>query len=261
MVTGMRRTLAWTSLVVIASLAGRAAAEDDPARRPAPSLPGAAPGAAPAPPIPAIAPPRTLRVAGEGRAQAVPDVAVATIAVTALDASLTRATRDAGEGARRVLEALAQAGVAKRDLQTARYDVQLERQAPRSTEPPRITGYRVTNAVRARIRDLSRLGSILDRVVGAGANELEGLTFQKEDAAAERTRALDAAVRDARSRAEDIARAAGLRLGPVLEIVEGGRAPGPVPMMGRTMAMSAAVPVEPGEVEIQARVEVLFALQ
>ena len=263
----MIRALCWTLLVMAASLASRAWAQVDAARPPstppAPSSTSTSGGLPGGGTLPATSgAPRTLRVSGDGRAQVAPDLAVATIAVTAVDASLAKATRDTAEGARRVLEALGQAGVARADLQTSRYDVQIERRAPKSSEPPRITGYRVTNAIRAKVRDLSKLGAILDRVVGAGANELEGLAFLKEDPSAERSRALGAAVRDARARAEDIARAAGLRLGPVLEIVEGARAPVPISMSGRMMAMSAAeVPVEPGEVEIGARVEILFALQ
>jgi uncharacterized protein len=249
----MRRHLAAPALAAaLALLAGTARAAADGAPPPRPAPPAAAAGAASP----------TVRVTGEGRVRVAPDVALATVAVTAVDPSLAKATRDTTEASRKVLDALAQAGVAKNDLQTSRYDVQIERRAPKSSEPPRITGYRVTNAVRVKVRDLSRLGAILDRVVAAGANELEGLSFVKDDPSAERGKALAAAVHDARARAEEIARAAGMRLGPVLEVVEGGRPPGPVPMPGRMMAMAdASVPVESGEVEIAARVEVLYALQ
>jgi uncharacterized protein YggE len=111
-----------------------------------------------------------------------------------------------------------------------------------------------------KVRDLAQLGPLLDRATAAGANEVEGLSLQKDDTAPEEARALAAAVRAARAKAEELARAAGLRLGEVLELSEGGRAPGPIPV--RAMAMrGAGVPVAEGQIEVSAEVEMVFAVR
>jgi uncharacterized protein len=205
---------------------------------------------------------RILRVSGEGRAYAAPDVAVVTLAVTALDPSLQKATRDVADRARRLLEEVKRAGVAPADAQTARYDVQIERRMEKSDQPPVIAGYRVTNAVRVKVRDLARLGALLDRATAAGANEVEGLALLKDDTSVESARALAAAVRAARAKAEEMARAAGLRLGDVLELSEGGRGPRPGPFpMRAAMARDDSVPVAEGQIEVSAEVEMVFAVR
>ncbi|MFL5272577.1 MAG: SIMPL domain-containing protein [Anaeromyxobacteraceae bacterium] len=215
----------------------------------------------PSPPAPARWP-RALRVIGEGRSHAAPDVAIATVGVVATDASLAKATRDADARAKKVQAVVAAAGVAPADVQTSRYDVDIERRADRPDEAPRVVGYRVVNELRVKVRDLAALGGLLDKVVAAGANEVQGLQFAKEDTTAEQGRALAAAVRAARAKAEEMARAAGLRLGELLELSEGVRSsPGPiVPMRAMSMAKSSGVAVQSGEIEIDAQVEAVFAL-
>ena len=207
-------------------------------------------------------PPRTIRVSGEGRVSVAPDVALVTFGVTALDASLEKANRDAAARARRVTEVL-KSVVAPSDLQTTRFDVQLERHYDPKA-PPKVTGYRVSNQIRARVRDLSALGSLLDRAVAAGANEVEGLQLTRDDPRPEEARALAAAVKAARAKAEDIARAAGVQLGELLSVAETGEEP-VRPVAFRAMAAGKAaaesVPVEAGTVEAVARVEAVFTLR
>ncbi len=204
---------------------------------------------------------RTLRVTGEGRTLVSPDLALVTLGVVAVDPSLAKATQDANERARRIRTAITQAGVAGADVQTSRYDVEVERRiADRGESPPRITGYRVSNEIRVKVRDLAHLGSILDRVVGAGANEVQGLAFAKEDTSAEQARALASGVRSARAKAEEMARAAGVSLGELVELSEGVRGPRPIQFPMRSMADAAGVPVSPGQLEIEAQVEAVYAI-
>jgi len=252
------------AVLVALTVSAAVAAPSGPARAqatagmPAPAL-APVPGA---PPAAATGGLRTLRVSGEGKAYAAPDVAVVTLAVTAIDPSLQKATRDVTDRARRLLDEVQRAGVAPADVQTARYDVQIERRAERPGAPPALSGYRVTNAVRVKVRDLARLGPLLDRATAAGANEVEGLALQKDDTAPETARALAAAVHAARAKAEEMARAAGLRLGELLDLSEGRRAPGPGPFPVRAMAMrEASVPVAEGQVEVSAEVELVFAVR
>ncbi|HEX7623683.1 MAG TPA: SIMPL domain-containing protein [Anaeromyxobacteraceae bacterium] len=227
-----------------------------------------APSPQPSPPpvergkeTPATLPSRTLRVSGEGRASAAPDLAIFTVAVTALDPSLARATRDANERARKLLDALSAAGVADADRQTVRFDVQLERNVATPRDPPRITGYRVTNAIAVNVRDLAKLGTVLDRALATGADEVESLSLTRADSSPERATALAAAVRAARAKAEVMAKAAGLRLGQVLELSEGARGPSPIPLRATFVARAAGgVPIAEGQLEVEAQVELTFAV-
>lgn len=205
--------------------------------------------------------PRTIRAAGEGRATAAPDVAVVTVGVEAIGKDLTRARADADARMRQVLAAVKAAGVDPKDVQTARYDVQVERPW-KDGQPGPITGYHVSNLARVKVRDLARLGDVLDRVGAAGSNAIQGLTFEKEDSAREKARALADAVREARVKAEALAKAAGVGLGDLQSITESVQGPQPLPMRMDLMAQrSGGAPVEPGEIEVRAVVELVFAMK
>jgi uncharacterized protein YggE len=111
--------------------------------------------------------------------------------------------------------------------------------------------------VRVKVRDLARLGQVLDRQVSQGANLVYGIHFGLQEPAPLLDEARKRAMADARRRADLYAAAAGLKVGRVLSVQEAGvTPPGPPPRM----AMSAAVPVAPGEQEIQATVTVTFTL-
>jgi len=192
-----------------------------------------------------------------------PDVAVVTLGITALDGSLARATRDANERAKRALDVLRPA-VVPADMKTVRYAVEVEyARQDRPDAEPRITGYRVENAIEVKIRDLSKVGSLLDAAVSAGANEVEGLTFGKDDPAAEEALARSEAVRAARTKAEEMAKAAGVELGELIELSEGPRVMPLRPLAPRAMAMagSPAPPVEAGALEITTQVEAVYAIR
>jgi len=205
-------------------------------------------------------PGRTVRVSGEGRAAARPDVAVASFGVQAVAKQLGDASREADDKMRAILGALAQAGVAGADVQTVRYDVSLEQRFDPKGGAPELTGYRVSTEVRATMRDLPRVGAILEAVVRAGGNAIHSLAFQKEDPRAELSRARALAVAAARAKAEELARAAGVELGPVLEMSEGGGRP-PGPMVRAMAAQAEGAPVEPGQLEFTVSVEATFALR
>jgi uncharacterized protein YggE len=238
--------------------APRSAAPGAPAgeRRPAAARPAGAPAR-----LGGAAASRTLRVIGDGRAYAAPDVALATVGVVAIDASLAVAARSANERARRVQEVVAKSGVAPADVQTSRYDVEIERRAEKPEEAPRVVGYRVVNEVRVKVRDLAALGALLDRVVAAGANEVQGVAFAKDDPTPEQGRALAAAVHAARAKAQEMARAAGVQLGDLVELTEGVRtSPGPIVPMVRATAAQGGAAVQSGQLEIDAQVEAVFAI-
>ncbi|TMB15530.1 MAG: DUF541 domain-containing protein [Deltaproteobacteria bacterium] len=210
---------------------------------------------------PAQTPPRTVHASGEGRISVAPDIARVTIGVEAQDQSLARANADATTRMGKAMSTLEKAGVAAKDVRTIRYAVDVQRSFEKSTTGV-VIGYRVVNQVLVTIRDLRRLGGLLDQVVAAGANDVEGLSLEKEDISAERGRALERAMSDARGRASVLAKAAGASLGEALQVNEGGPMPiRPIGVMNVRTASVSEVPVSPGELEIFATVDVAFAIR
>ena len=134
---------------------------------------------------------------------------------------------------------------------------QQRRQA--SQNPPKIIGYVATNQLHIRVRNLSALGAVLDSVVKAGSNQINGIRFDIDDKTELLDRARSQAIFDARRRAEVYAVAAGAKLGNVKSIREAGiPSPQPRPML-RAMAADA-VPIAPGEQSLSVSVTVVYAL-
>ena len=200
-----------------------------------------------------------LVVTGEGRSAAAPDMAVLRLGAQAEAEEAAAALDAASRAARALIEALRAAGVAEADIQTSELALH-PRYAPRDGMEDAVTGYVASNVVTARLRDLDALGDTLDAAAEAGANRIDGLSFALSDPDAARDEARRRAVADARTAAETLAEAAGLPLGPVLRIEEGGGDPGPFPAADLARAESLSVPIARGEVETLARVRVVYAL-
>jgi uncharacterized protein YggE len=207
--------------------------------------------------------PRRLVVSGTGEASARPDVAVISAGVVAQASTAAAALAENTGAMNRVLEQLRTSGLPAEDVQTAQFSVTplYERRRPEAetTEPPKIVGYQVSNQVTARIRDLDRLGGVLDALVSAGANSISGPSFDITNPNTLLDQARDAAVADALAKASRYAAAAGVELGEILSIEEGGSYAPPRPMM-RAEAMAASVPIEPGQTELSASVTVVFEI-
>jgi len=209
--------------------------------------------------------PATLRVAAEGRVTAEPDIATLSIGAEALAKTLPEATRDADARVRRVVDALHAAGVERRDVRTTRYDVSMERRYdPKLGVPGEVTGYRVVHELRVVVRekDPARVGAALDAALRAGSNLVHSVSFEKEDGTAERARALALAIEGARAKAEVMARAAGVTLGEVREVNEAGGS-GPPVVRDMKVARFAAegAPLQGGDLEFAAAVDVVFAIR
>ncbi len=192
-----------------------------------------------------------VSVTGTGRVERPADIAHVTFVVEASRESASEARGVAAGVATAVLAALAAAGVADADRRTAGLDVSptWEHDGTRSIR----TGFTVTNRIATVVRDLERVGYVLDAGLGSGATGLDGIRFELADATAATPEARRLAVLDARRRAKTIARAAGGRLGLLVAVAEAG-APVPLPRReARMMAMAAdstPTPVIPGMVEV-----------
>ncbi len=203
---------------------------------------------------------RTITVTGEGQAEAAPDMALITLGVVSAGATAREATRANSRAMADILAEIAGAGVAERDVQTAGFNV-YPRWENRPNEAARIAGFIAENRVTVRARDLDNLGALLDAVTSEGANRFEGLSFALQNPEAAEDAAHADAVADARRKAALYAEAAGLTLGPIQTITEGGGA-APVPIARAEMALSreAGVPVAPGELSMRARVTIVYAI-
>lgn len=213
---------------------------------------------------PERAPPRSVTVTGHGEARGRPDQASIVLGVQTEAPTAQAALDENSRLVRQVLTRLGEAGVPQRDIQTAQLSVQPVYSEPRpeAEGERRLVGYRVSNQVVVTVRQLDRLGPLLDAAVRSGANQVLGLSFELSDEGPLKDRARTAAMAEARRAAEQLAALAKTRLGPVLFIRETS-AEGPSPMPFRAMAMEAAraVPVEPGEATVAYDVEVTYALE
>jgi len=202
---------------------------------------------------------RQIVVSATGSADATPDMATVTVGVSREASTAAEAMQAMAEAAQAVLVEVTNSGIAERDVQTTSVNLNPVWE-PTNTRPPQIRGYAASTRVSIRVRDLERLGALLDTVVGSGANELNGLNFGIADTAPlERAARADAVAR-AVEKAETLASAAGVALGPIQTISEGGAVSAPAPMMRGAMMEAAAVPIASGELTIRVTVTATFAI-
>lgn len=206
--------------------------------------------------------PATLTVTGEGMVEAVPDMAVLSLGVTSTAATAAEAMAANSAALKVVIDRLTASGFAERDVQTESLSLNPNWEGHGQEDGvPRIASYTASNQVMIRVRDLASLGAVLDAVVTDGANTMNGLSFGLSNPRPAEDEARKSAVADARAKAELLATAAGVRLGPVLSISEqGGYAP-PMPMFRADAVMAEAVPIAPGEITTSARVTIVWALE
>jgi uncharacterized protein YggE len=204
--------------------------------------------------------PRQIVVTGTGAVQTAPDMAVVTLGVTRRAPTAQAAMDAVSEDVRAVFRAVTDLGVAPRDVQTVtlRLDPVFSDPPGDGQGAPEIRGFVATNDVALRLRDMTTLGTVLQAVLDASGNRFSSIRFTLADPAPQQAEARRAAVRDAQARAALYAEAAGVTLGPVRSIVEGGARPQPMP--GIRMAMDSAMPVAPGAMELTARVTVTYAI-
>ena len=202
----------------------------------------------------------TVTMVGTGSVSAAPDMAEITSGVVTQAPTAAQALAANSQAMERLLQALGTLGIATRDIQTTNINVSPVRRQGRDGQPPEITGYEVTNQVRVKVRDLPSLGRVLDQQVGQGANLVHGIQYGRQEPVPLQDEARRRAMADARRKAELYAAAVSLKVGRVVAVQEAG-APTPRPEMAPRVMVSAAVPVAPGEQEIQASVTVTFTLE
>jgi len=204
---------------------------------------------------------RTLSLSASGSINVRPDTAHITVGVVSEADNARSAMDDNNAAMAQVIEALKERDIAAKDIQTTNFSVHPRYQHFDDGKPSVISGYRVVNSIRITVREIGRLGEVLDKVVSFGSNQIGGISFSVSEPAALMDKARVQAIETARARAELYAQAAGASIGEVLKIEEVATDGGPEPRF-RAMAAKAEgdVPIEAGETEIKVRVRVVWAL-
>ena len=206
---------------------------------------------------------RMIVVSGEATVRRVPDLAVVALSVTVHDRKTAPARDEANRRASGILARLREVGVPDGDVQAPALTVQPTYDYSRGA--PKITGYQASRPMTIRVRDIDLLGTILDGLVDDGATQVHGTSMELAEPEVASREALAAAVGVARSRAEALATAAGLKLGPPRRIEEDADG-SPTPFRGgvamlRAAAESVPTEVAAGEIEITARLRAWFDLE
>jgi uncharacterized protein YggE len=204
---------------------------------------------------------RTISVTGTGSVTAKPEIAEVQIGVQT-EARTAVAALNANTAAMNALfTTLKNAGIAETDMQTSGFNVSPRYEQPQPGRPSAIGGYQVSNQVSVKVRELAKLGELLDQVVQGGANSVHGVRFSlvRPDSFADLAR--KEAMADAKRKAELLATEGGVKLGRIASINEGG---GPEPRFQESavaMRAAAPVPVAPGELTVRASLRVTWLLE
>lgn len=204
-------------------------------------------------------PGRSVTVVGRGDVKLRPDTAIVQIGVETEAKTAREALTLNNQQAAAVQKKLADLTIDAKDIQTSGFSIY----PVYGTDGRQLTGYRVSNMVTVKIRAIDKAGAVLDQVVQAGANSIYGISFTVDNPRAAEDQAREAAMRDAKARAELLARAGGASVGEVLIITEnvGSAVPMPLAVARDAMASGESVPVQTGEQTISISVQVTYALK
>lgn len=245
----MKRSQWMTALALLASFTAMAQPRVTPEPRSSPN--------------PAV---RILRVEGTGEAKAEPDEAWVDLAVETQGSTAKAAGEENARKMERVIAALTGAGIPRKEIDTRNYSVYPEYSQPAPSMEPKLRGYIANNTVSVHVRELPRLGDLIDRAIAAGANRVNGVRFalSKEDAVY--AEALRQAVERGRKTAEVLSAALGVRLGAVLEVSTVSEPPHIYParmamMEAGDKSRAPTTPILPEEQTVQAQVTLIYAIE
>ena len=204
---------------------------------------------------------RTISVSASGTVTAEPDIAHISAGVTTEGETAKDAIARNSAVMGKLIEGLKGAGIAARDIQTTTLQVEPRYTQPKDGRPGAISGYRVVNQVRLTVREVKRLGEVLDQAIALGANQINSIGFDVADAETLKDEARKQAMVNAKRRAELYATAAGAQLGQVLRISEGGAGDFAIRPMAGARSMAASVPIEAGTRTLTVHVDVTYALR
>jgi uncharacterized protein len=205
---------------------------------------------------------RTVTVSATGAVSAEPDKATISTGVSSEAKTAREALSKNTEAMKKVIAELKTQGVEPKDIQTTQFNVEPVYVYPKEGQPPVVTGYRVNNMVAVCVRNLDKLGGVLDQLVTVGANQMSGIAFEVSKAETLKDEARTEAMANALRRAKLLATAGGVEVGDVMQISEDVSYQGPQPVMYAKRAMAAeAAPIERGSQQLESRVTVTWKLK
>ena len=208
--------------------------------------------------------PRVMTTSGQGEVHAAPDEAMLSAGVVTTADTAAAALADNARSMNAVFDALRHAGVPEKSLQTSGFNVSPQYAMDKDgTQTPHITGYQVSNTVNVTLDDLSKVGPTLDALVASGANSIDGVSFDIKNPKAAMAQARALAVADAVDRAQTLAKAAGVTLGPILSINDGAANDAEPRPMYRMVTVTAAraTPIAAGEQSVTANVSITWEIR
>jgi uncharacterized protein len=184
--------------------------------------------------------------------ESAPDTATFSTGVETSAPTASAALRQNSAEVAKVIAQLQKLGIAERDIQTSGINLNAEYEYIQATQTNRFKGYRVSNQVQVKIRDIAKLGSIMDSVVVSGATNINGPWFSINDDGSVKAAARARALANGKAQAESYAKASAYSSVRLLSVAEGisGRSPGPQPMMKQAFdaVESSSVPIAPGQI-------------
>ncbi|MFC1899121.1 SIMPL domain-containing protein [Chloroflexota bacterium] len=205
-------------------------------------------------------------VNGQGAVLATPDIATLRLGVEVQAISVESARTIAAEAMDEIMEALADEGISEKDIQTQYYNIRQITRWDRDKEEEEVTGYRVSNTVTAKIREIENAGIIIDAIASAGGDltRIDSINFSVEDPTEYYEAAREAAVDNAKAKAEQLAELAGARLDKVTYISESSQS---IPIYRQDVSYefeealpAASTSISPGEMEINLNIQVGYSL-
>jgi uncharacterized protein YggE len=249
------RRLGWLALVVSGLLVGLVAGPVLAGVAPRIGYPSTSAGLGDQPPE------HTIAVTGSGRITVVPDMATIRLGVSLERQTAKAARKAAAEAMTRVVAAIRRLGIADEDIATSSISLGPVYNYSSSGSAPRIRGYQLTNIVTVTIRDLDVIGDVLDDGVQAGATSVEGISFDVADRTAAEAKAREAAVKDAKAKAETLANGVGVQITGVASMSESVSTPIWYDRMyAAGAAEDAATPILAGSTDVTISVSVTFLI-
>jgi len=208
---------------------------------------------------------RTLSVSGSGKTYLTPDIAYVNIGVHIEGKNASEAVSTNNSQSQKVIDALKSQGIDEKDIQTTNFSIYPQQQYDSQGKPTGEIIYQVDNSVVVTVRDIDKVGKVLDAAVKAGANSINSVEFEVADKTKALSEARKAAVKDARTKAEELANAAGIDLGEVQTINEyTAGSPSPVYRAGAPAPLANeafVVPIQPGQMVLTVEVNIVYIIR
>ncbi len=211
----------------------------------------------------ASAPQRTLNVNGTGEASMTPNIAYIYLGVHTENASASDAVAENNAQTQKAIDALKGFGIDPKDIRTTNFSIYPSQKYDANNQPTGTT-YMVDNTVYVTVRNLAKLGDLLDMVIKSGVNTVNSIQFDVADKTSALKQARDEAVKDAQNQAQELAAAAGVKLGDVQSISFFDNIPTPQvdgKGGGGAVTMQAAVPIQPGQLTLTVTVSMTYEIK